>query len=445
MNMKLRKLVFLILSSSTIGLIVGSCNHFTAPTAVWNPNQKYAAGATILNVLPSATAIAGVREITIIGQNFSKDIDSDWVYYDVDSLGSTGIKSYSLSGATDTIVIYRPPNFGSSLYFKVVVPAADSVGRYAYNIEQPVISSTLSSISGTSFVMTPGGGSSTGDTTWIATTGYVYELLPDGSAPILFKDTSYLEPKTIVNGKSAATDFASPFMDIKVGPGGILYATFNNSKTSNVVYRLDPDSSSPVVYATISVTKGAGFFDFDDNGNLYTGNTAGLFLVKPDGTTPSNIGYSSFTFVALRVIKDATGNKFVYAANSGGVSRSPINPDGTVGTQQQIYDLKSDTSAIVAGDAISSFDIASDGTVYIGLTGNSSYSLFVLENAGTSSPTLVPYYHNSGIIPTGILQLAWGNDRWLYLNTGGTTLYKMGIATESGTPVHGSPYLGKGL
>jgi hypothetical protein len=444
--MKLRKYGYLILSSVIIGLTLGSCNHFTSPTAVWNPNQQYATGGTISSVLPSNsgisslpsnTAIAGVREITIIGKNFSKSIDSDWVWYDVDS---ASVKSYSLGGATDTIVIYRPPNFGTNLYMKLVIPASDSVGKYEYNMEQPVSSTDLSSAISGSFVMTSSAGNGSGDTIWIATTGYIYELLPGEIIPVAFMDTSYLKPKILISGKLGASDFASPFMDMKVGPEGRLYATFNNPKTSNVIYRLDPDSSMPVAYATISKTKTAAFFDFDDNGNLYTGNANGLFLIKPDGTSSSVGDYSSFTFVALRVIKDAGGNKFIYAANSGGLFRSPINSDGTVGSQQQVYSITSDTSKIVSGDNISSFDVAADGTTFIALTGSTSYSLFVLENG-----TLTPYYHNSSILPSGIQQLAYGSGRWLYLNTGSTTLYRMGIATGNGMPLLGAPYLGRGL
>ena len=430
--MKLRKFGLVVLSSTVLELVIVSCNHYTTPTAVWNPNQQYATAGTIALVLPSNSAIAGVREITIIGKNFSKNIDSDWVWYDADS---AIVKSYSLTGPIDTIVVYRPANFGFNLYLKVVVPGADSIGMYKYTIEQPVKSTDLSaSITGTSFVMTSGGGNNAGDTMWIATTGYVYEVLPGGAPPIAFKDTSYLKPK--IGG--VATDFGSPLMDMKMGPGGVLYATFNNPKTSNIIYRLDPDSSLPTAFATIaSPTKSVGYFDFDDNGNIYTGNSKGLYLVKQDGTYSSIGDYSSFTFFGVRVIKDASGDKFVYAANAHGLFRSPINSDGTVGSQQQVYNITADTSKLVAGSSITSFGVASDGTVLISLSGTASYSLFELENG-----TLTPYYHETTILPSGIKQLIWGNSRWLYLNTGGTTLYQMGVATESGTPLMGAPNLG---
>ncbi len=434
MNMKLRKFAYLILSSCIFGLVINSCNRFNAPTSVWNPSQQYAAGAVISAVLPATTAIAGVREITIIGKNFSKDPDSDWVWYDVDSLA---VKSVSLGSAADTLVVYRPPNFGSNLYLKVVVPAADSTGKILYNMEQPVSTLDLSSASGMSTSI-PVVEIGKGDTIWIGTIGYVSEIAPTGGAAIAFKDTSYLKPKVLVSGKSTATDFAKNFMDMKFGPGGVLYATFNNTNTSNTIYRLDPDSSMPYAYSTLSKTKSAAYFDFDDNGNLYTGDTQGLYLVKPDGSSSSVGDYSPFTFVALRVIKDASGNKFVYAASSTALFESPINSDGSVGGKVQLYNILSDTN--FASNRVSSFSVASDGTVFISVTGNANYSLCVLK-----SGSLSPYYHNTSILPAGIQQSIWGNDKWLYLSVGASPLYKMGIATESGTVLLGAPYLGRGL
>jgi hypothetical protein len=436
MNMKIRKFVYVLLSSALVGLIVGSCNHFAAPTSVWDPSQQYGIGPVISSVLPSPTAIAGVKEITIIGRNFAGHIDSNWVWYDADSIGAAGIKSYSLSGATDTIVIFRPANFGTNLLLKVVVPAADSTAKYAYTMEQPVVSTPLTTISGTSFVMTTGGGNTTGDTVWIATTGYVYQLLPGSVAPSRIMDTSYLKQKVLnpTTGKMVNSDFVKPFMDMKVGPGHVLYATFKDVAGDTVIYRLDPDSSLPVKYATFSDKKTAGYIDFDDNGNLYTGNSLGLWLVKPDGSTSqATTDYNSLTIVALRVV-----NKYVYVASSSGIFRSPINSNGTVGSQETVCSITSDTS--LAGASITSFDVASDGTVFVSLSGKPNYSFFELQNGA-----LLPYYRDASIVPTGIVQVTWGAGRWLYLNTGSTTLYSMGIAKDDGTARDGAPYLGRGL
>ncbi|MGD0038257.1 MAG: hypothetical protein ABSC53_13310, partial [Bacteroidota bacterium] len=118
--------------------------------------------------------------------------------------------------------------------------------------------------------------------------------------------------------------------------------------------------------------------------------------------------------------------------------RSQINPDGTVGSKQPVVNIAADTS--LRGCTISSFNFASDGTVFVSLLGNANYSLFILENGSLS-----PYYHNN-ILPTGISQLIWGGGRYLYLRSStATNLYKMGMAKEDNTPLLGAPYLGRGL
>jgi hypothetical protein len=215
---------------------------------------------------------------------------------------------------------------------------------------------------------------------------------------------------------------------------------------------MDPNSSAPVVYATLSANSTAKF-DFDDNKNIYTGKNNGLFLVKPDGSNSSVGDYTgSITFGEIRVIKNANNNKFVYALIGAAAAkptftqlyRSPINNDGTVGSKQLVYDITADTA--FNGCTISSINVKSDGTVLLSLytnsavNGNQNYSLFVLENNGS----LTTYYKDNTILPTGIDQLIWGSGRYLYLskgktNTSSTRFFKMGMEQN------GAPYLGRNL
>jgi IPT/TIG domain len=442
MNMKSRISLIGVLSFAISALVmIGACNKFDAPPAIWNPNQSYATGAVISEIVPANSAIAGVREITVVGRNFSKVADSNWVWFGTQQ---AIIKSVSLNAAADTLVFFRPPNFGQ-LTLKVVIPASDSIGISPYGLESPVSTSDISSISSTNLVMEAGKNDTMWIGSWISSAAgcYIYKLSPNRIDISVFKDSSYLQPK--INKK--ATDFAQNFVDMKFGPGGFLYATFNKS---NTLYCLEPDSSTPTVYAKFTASNSVGYFDFDENRNLYTGKSNGLFLVKPGatpltGAAPIAVGdYAGITFVEIRVFKDANGNRFVYAANSTSLWMSPINADGTVGGKQQLVNIASDTA--LTGDKITSINIASDGTLFLSLSGNSTYSLYVLGNNGL----LTPYYKDN-ILPTGIDQLIWGNDRFLYLSRGKTGLaaavrfYKMGMAKADNTPLHGAPYLGRGL
>ncbi|HUI29555.1 MAG TPA: IPT/TIG domain-containing protein [Candidatus Acidoferrales bacterium] len=442
--MKLRKLTYLILSSVVFGLAIGSCNKYNAPTSVWNPNQKYASGAVITGVLPASTAIAGVREITIVGQNFSADPDSDWVWFGTQR---ANIKRLSVGSPADTIVIYRPPNFGSST-LNVVIPAADSSVTIPYAMEAPFTTADLSAIP-TFLVMDAG----KGDTLWIG--GYVsvpgcslYKLSSDGTSLSRVRDTSYFKPK--IGG--VKTDFASTFIDLKVGPGGFLYASFNSS-ASNKIYQLDMDTTVPKVFAGVtSQQKTVGYFDFDANGDIYTGNTKGLYCIKTDGTSQTAGDFSGLTFGEVRVIKDADGNTYLYAITGTGtpahfttLSRSLISSVGNLGNHEVLYDISKDTG-FTTSNALTSFNVGSDGSVVISVSGSSlTCSLYALDNG-----VLVSYYHDN-ILPNGIDQLIWGNDKYLYLSRGKTAsatavrFYRMGMAKEDGTPLNGAPYLGRGL
>jgi len=441
------KTMHLIFSLSILALFfLCACNHFDAPSAVWDPNKPLPKGPYISNVSPANTAAAGVREIIITGQNFSTNPDSLTVTFGSQLLA---IKSISVTATQSTIVIPRPAIFGFN-NISIMYPAADSIAKYPYNIENPITADAVVSniFAGNLLVME----ADRGDTIWIANMpnsgtklGYIYKLLPDGVTMTVFKDTSYLKPR--INNK--ASDFTNPFADLKVGTGGVLFATFSNV---NSIYRMDPASASPVIYATLSANSTAKF-DFDDNKNIYTGKNNGLFLVKSDGTNSSVGDYTgSITFGEIRVIKDASSNKFVYALIGAAsvkptftqLYKSPINNDGTLGNKQLVYDISTDTA--FSGCTISSLNVKSDGTILLSLytnsavNGNQNYSLFVLENNGS----LTPYYKDNTILPTGIDQLIWGSGRYLYLskgktNTASARFFRMGMEQN------GAPYPGRNL
>jgi len=448
--MKTMRLIFCLLILTLFFLC--ACNHFDAPTEVWDPNKPFPESPYILNVIPADIAVAGVREITIIGQNFSTNPDSFFVSFGIQPLT---IKSISVSATMDTLVISRPAVFGFN-DISVMYPATDSIVKYPYTIENPITPDAVVStiFSGDLLIME----ADKGDTIWIAgmpksgaKLGHIYKLLPDGVTMTVFKDTSYLVPK--ISGKASV--FTYPFADLKIGPGGFLYATFvlPSSAAASSIYCMYPDSTTPKIYATLSANN-AEKFDFDDNGNIYIGKSNGLFLIKPGGTNSSVGDYTGTnTFGDIRVIKDANNDKFVYALYGSTTAanqkftqlyRSPINNDGTIDNKQLIYDISADTA--FSGCTISSFTVKSDGTVLLSLytssavNGNQNYSLFMLENNGS----LTPYYEDNTILPVGIDQLIWGSGRYLYLskgktNTSSTRFFRMGMEQN------GAPYLGRNL
>ena len=424
--MKRKCVLYFIFGLSILALVVlSACNDFSAPPTMWDSNKSYTTGSIITGVSPLNSAIAGVREISIRGK-FSNKLDSNWVYF-----GTEQAIIKRMSATADTLVVYRPIISGA-VTIKAVIIQADSLAMVPYNLESPIISSDISAIP-TGFVAVMEAnknGTVGGDTIWMASTGYITMLLPNGIDLIPYKDTSYLKPK--ISNKS--TDFTKAFTDMKFGPHGFLYATFAGSKS---IYQLDPASTAPIAYVTFSAAYSSSVFDFNSNGDIYfNGLRSGLILIKQGSTTPVVVGsadYAGATFVGIRVY-----NGYMYAADATSLFRSLINPDGSVGGKQPVINIAADTS--LRGCTISSFNFASDGTVFVSLLGNANYSLYVLENGSLS-----PYYHNN-ILPTGISQLIWGGGRYLYLRSStATSLYKMGMAKGDNTPLLGAPYLGRSL
>jgi hypothetical protein len=425
--MKRKNILYFIFGLSILMLVaLSACNDFKTPPTMWDPNKSYAAGSVIASVSPANSAIAGVREIAVIGK-FSSNLDSNWIYF-----GSEQAIIKRMSSAADTLVVYRPVISGA-LTINAVIVQADSVAKISYNLESPIRSSDMTGIptGGVGVMEANKNGTVGGDTIWIASTGYITMLLPNGIDLIPYKDTSYLKPK--INNKPA--DFRNAFSDMKFGPHGFLYATFAGSKS---IYQLDPASATPIAYVTFSVAYTSSVFDFNSNGDIYfNGLKSGLILIKQGSTTPVAVGvadYAGTTFAGIRVY-----NGYVYGLSSTILFRSQINLDGTVGSKETVVDIAADTS--LRGCTITSFNFASDGTVLVSLLGgNANYSLYILENGSLS-----PYYHNN-ILPTGINQLIWGGGRYLYLRVSSATqLYRMGMAKEDNTPLLGAPYLGRNL
>src|SRR5690606_36936557 len=110
-----------------------SCSEYEEPGLINNPDKTYPANPVITSIEPADAAVAGVREITINGQNFAEGNASNWVFFGTQN---AIIKSVS----PNKIVVYRPTNAGNSLTVKVVNPDALGFSRIdGYDIEVPVV------------------------------------------------------------------------------------------------------------------------------------------------------------------------------------------------------------------------------------------------------------------------------------------------------------------
>jgi hypothetical protein len=376
------------------------CNEFTEPGTIYDPNKvNPTKSPTITSVQPPGSAVAGVREITISGQNFMAG-DTTWVYI--------GNQSPMIKTVTDTkIVVYRPPNYGSSLDIKVVVPSADVVAKISnYNLEQPINEVPIFNGPPKFFVIEADKSGSF----WIGAPRAIYRITPDGLFFTAFMDRTKLNTRF------------TQFTDIKSGAGGFLYLVTGFRPE---IFRVDPADSTKGVEIYATLPSNTAKLDFDEQGNLYTGRSDGVFVVNTSGTITSTTQYAGITITEVRVF-----NNDLYVSDAKNVWKSSISTGGTLGAPQPLVNLNNLPG--LATCSISSFNLGADGTVYLCLHGHPQYFVFVLESDGSVTP-----FYVDNIIPDLVDQLVWAyHSRYLYLNrsislTGaGSRVYRMGMEKE---------------
>jgi hypothetical protein len=409
--MKNKKLLLtLICLFSFLVLIINACNEYDEPPLINNPGIITNAPSPVINaILPTDSITAGIREITIVGQNFSTNLDSDYVF-----IG--GELATIKSATSNEIVVYRP-NLETDTYGRVnisiVVPTALNAALWeSAFIDTPVAQYyDFSSIDRNLFAADFDGQGNL----WVASRRSIYHTTPDsGVLPF------------VINLSPSST--FGEFTDIKFGIGGYLYLLVGESE----IYRIHPDiGGNPEVY--VNLPNNTERMDFDQLGNLYTGRRNGIFVVHPDKSIFNTGRYNNTNLVEVRVF-----NNSLYVASSKVLWRSPIlDANGTLGDSSVVIDLN--TVPDLSTCDITSFNIDIEGKVYLSVTKHPQYSLFIVENGASVSPF---YYED--ILPDSITQIIWNNEDELYLNRGtsyrfSARVYRMGVGKN------GAPYFGRGL
>ncbi|MCB9248634.1 MAG: IPT/TIG domain-containing protein [Ignavibacteriales bacterium] len=375
-NNILRFYVNLLITLLFIGVI--SCNDYVEPPTIYNPDNKFTTSPVITSILPADSAIGGVREIIINGNNFAVNgIDTNWV-----KIG--GINAEIKSVTENEIVVYRPSSFGKGLNIIVVIPSALSVASVEnYIIEEPIIEhGDFSTDSYSLFSME----TDLEDNLYIGTRREIQKLSADG----IFLSTIGEYPSAFAK-----------ITDLKFGPGGFLYAAISKKE----IYKIDISTGVETEYIALSSTSEK--IDFDSNGNLFAARRNGIYVIEPNLTITETLLYDGNTINELRVLND-----YLYVALDGTLTRNKIlDAQGKLGATEDILDLTSMPEFSVA--QLSSFNMDEDGRIILAIKNHVTHSLFVLENNGS----ITPFYY-ADIIPMAVDQIVYGNDRFMYLNRG---------------------------
>jgi hypothetical protein len=411
--MKNKNSMLQLLSGTLIILFaLSACNEYNEPGIIYNSDvSAYTASPTITGISPADSMMAGIREVTITGQNFATDTSLMRVYF--------GSQKAIVKSATPTsLVVYRPQISGN-LMVKVEIPTALGIPRVPYKVEAPVVRFGVFAILTRGFFVME---MDRNDYVWIGSSRTLYKVTPDGLYPSIFMGNTILKPP-----------FAEP-TDMRFGPGGLLYVAVKSSK---IIYTINTTDSTQAPGTYVTFPNNVEKMDFDQNGNLFAGKANGLFRVDNATKAVTATGHyiNNFSFVDIHIF-----NHYVYVASGTSISKTIINADGSLGSSDElVVDILNNPA--VSQCTINSFSIAADGTIYLALKGHPDYSVFVLGSDGSVTP-----FYTDNILPKKVDQMFWGNGRYLFLFEGkGQTTDATRSVNKMGLDKNGAPYLGRTL
>ena len=362
-----KKIFYYIICLFFISLFT-SCTHFDNPAEINNQDQGYSKDPVISNISPADSAVAGVREIVINGQNFSVDgKDTNWVYI--------GGKAAEIKSVSPTqIVVYRPVTFGNSLDINVVIPSALSVAKVPqYKIEEPV--AAFSDFSYQHYALTAFDIDNQ-ENIYVGTHRSLFKLAPNG-----------IDLNEIA-GSSVFGSAFNNFSDLKFGPGGFLYALVGKKD----IYQINAATGENTKYITLP--ENSDKLDFDANQNIYTGRRDGIIVVNPDMTVSVTGKYDNIPIVEVRVL-----NGYLYTATRFILFRNQIlDSKGSLGDDETVTDISSNPG--FTNCEITSFNMDNQGMIILCIKNHPKYSLFVIENDGSVNP-----FYKADILPQNIEQI----------------------------------------
>ncbi len=356
----------------------------------------------IITKVEPDSAVGGILEIKIMGQNFSPHTDQNIVFF--------GGNEAIVKNATETeLNVFRPLTTSGSLMIKLAVRDAFLITEYGpYKLEQGIRQ--------------------------LGTFGQVKSIAMDNDEN-LYADRENVIYKIMPTGEISeygTFDFTSSAM--RMGPDGYLYLQKRDNRD---LYRIAPGGGTAERLTRIS--KRVSYFDFDENDYIYSGGLKnGLFVTNPDGSSSTEIeGYAQeFMIKSVRVF-----NGFVYVAadtltddpdlSFSGIWKHEIKGNGEVGEKVHVFDWAN--SGNFSESMSNDITFSENGDIYVA-TDNLN-PILIIHPDGTTE-TLY-----AGILETPAVQICWGNGNYLYMNRLGRSdddsgIYRI-VMGKKGAPYYG--------
>jgi len=396
MNSKNGLIIILLL----IGLCSLGCEQ-EKEESLFDPDYLSDHSPVITAMSPLDSALAGIVEITISGQNFSPQVENNFVYFDktkaeVLEASETQLKVQSPNVVEDAmmvkVAVFGAVSFSNLMPYKLV----RGVGEY-------------------------GGFGNFDDI-------YVVECDKEENLYVALGSRKILKIAPDETVTEYGTTAFPLFSTMKFGPDGYLYI----GRLIKAIYRIPPGGGAAKKW--ISMPDNVYDFDFSDNGMLYvSGKGDSLYLVKPDESVIGVAAYPDTYIKAVRIF-----NGYVYVGGRDNATdrefiwRNQILGDNSVGENELYFDWSANVDET---SEILSMTFSADGEMFVGT--DAEAGIINVHSDGTFEP-LYP-----GVLEPETYSMAWGNGFFLYIarrndDTTKRRVIKINMLTD-GAPYYGRP------
>jgi IPT/TIG domain len=403
-------LAVVVFAAGLLLVHLAGCNE-EPPSSLYVPDAPTGAQPVISTIDPPPPALAGVAELTITGQNFSKVLTDNSVYF-----GSQNTLGTVLSATTTQLRVLPPPIIGDAIPIKIAVKGAQlfsQTASYAF-IAAATEFGSLESFEQPWATATDGSGN-------------VYVSMISSGVGVGIKRFTPAGTRSDFAPAGGITKFSG----IKVGTLGDVFGV----RSARAIYRIPAAGGTPVLWTQIAGTT-LYDLDFDDQGNLWTAGsvTRQIYRVKDDktfkafahnGDVRSLRFYAGYLYVGGRTYPDSLERVMRYQVISG----------DSLGPVEEYFNM---SSSVYAGRFIYAINFAADGSLFVG---TDAPEPILLVNP---DKTAKPYY--TGLFSPTFHQLVWGGGSTMYAVQGDAT----GGSVGNSTKIHqinmqktGSPYYGR--
>jgi len=402
----IKKIQF-VLILSTITLVIMDCTR--EADSLFEPDEQFRADPVITDISPDS-ALAGINEIVITGENFSENIEENVVFFKETPTSEIVKRGTILEASENKLHVISPALYGDSILIKLQVTGALNFASFAnYKLLPAVERFDLrldTDLSGANI-------SAYGVAIDRAEQAYVLvNVVTENSRK------NYLRIKPFGGRFTEYTEIPFLTKGLAIGPADSLFAAVDLGRTKYI--GVFPPGEGSKIYTTLS--KAPRDLDFDENGNIWVAADNAVLKVEKDGTITS---ITSFTLQLMQIRYVDNSLYILGQTDDNDYSEQKIWKTAVVNGDSltdRVDLVSSSTSAWLDTAHINSFALDSDKMIYIA-TSQKTGGLYVLDPNGENAESLYP-----NLINHPIRDLTWGTLTYLY---GTENLENSGESIES--------------